>query len=175
MFLTNVHELVIKMNAVNRPQVNEPHLSLWTQWTKVLTQQVKIKKTTANLQAREFTFVSGHRLQKAEGNVRRTTNHGFKFITTEERQKWNWDHFCHSFSDCSHLLIKLVKSERSSNATHKENTLCETSCCYGYYWLHKIICILKFFPATPPLPKKKKFFSLRHKMVKGWARTLTST
>lgn len=42
-----------------------------------------------------------------------------------------------------------MKSERSSNATHKENTLCETSCCCGYYWLHEIFGIFKFFPATP--------------------------
>ena len=122
-------------------------MSLWTQWTEVLNKQVK-KKNTTNLQAHEFTFVSGHRLEKAEGNVRRTTNHGFKFITTEERQKWHWDHFCHSFSDCSHLFIKLMKSERSSNATHKANTLCETSCFYGNYWLNEIFCIFKFFPAT---------------------------
>ena len=42
-----------------------------------------------------------------------------------------------------------MKSERSSNTTHKENTLCETSCLYGNYWVHETFCIFKFFPATP--------------------------
>jgi hypothetical protein len=56
-----------------------------------------------------LTFVSCHRLEKVEGNVRRTTNHGFKFITTEERQQWNWNNFCHAFPNCRHLLVKLMK------------------------------------------------------------------
>jgi len=57
-----------------------------------------------------------------------------------------------------------MQHTRSSNATHKENTLCETSCFYGNYWLHKIFSIFKYFLANPP----EKFFSLRHKMANGW-------
>jgi hypothetical protein len=60
---------------------------------------------------RILTFVCGHRLEKIQRNVRRATNHGFQFITTEKGQQWNWDHFCHTFPDCSHLLIKFMKPE----------------------------------------------------------------